>query len=155
MEAKVKRRYKGNAYTIGDFIIDAKKICDCLEDKDRYISSDMVESQVKRIKVYGETAIPYGRYRIDMNTYSPKFAHREWAKKYKGKVPRLLNVTGFDGVLLHPGNTPNETLGCILPGFNKEKGKVINSLSAFYTIMDEYFIPAYKRGEEIWITVEP
>lgn len=47
--------------------------------------------------------------------------------KNSGRVPRILNVKGFEGVLIHPGNTAEDTLGCVLLGENKVKGKVINS----------------------------
>jgi hypothetical protein len=59
--------------------------------------------EIKKIKVPNETAIPTGTYNVTLNVISPKFKDRTWAKPYGGKVPRILNVPGFNGVLLHPG----------------------------------------------------
>ena len=153
MELKLRRRYKGEKYTIGSLYVDGKYVCDTIEDKDRGLSADMPSNKINRIKVPGETAIPYGKYKIDMNTISTKFRTRPWAKKYNGIVPRLLSVPCFGGVLLHVGNTEKESLGCPLVGENKVKGQVINSTENFYKLMDNYLIPARQRGEEIWIEI--
>jgi hypothetical protein len=59
--------------------------------------------EIKKIKVPNETAIPAGAYNVTLNVVSPKFKDRAWAKPYGGKVPRILNVPGFEGVLIHPG----------------------------------------------------
>ena len=83
--------------------------------------------EIKKIKVPNETAIPTGTYDITLNVISPRFKDRAWAKPYNGKLPRILNVLGFDGVLIHPGNTQNDTSGCILVGKNKSVGKVLDS----------------------------
>ena len=83
--------------------------------------------EINNKKVYGETAVPTGTYKVDMNTVSPKFKSRTWAKPYGGKLPRLVLVPGYDGVLIHPGNKAEDTLGCILVGENKAVGQVLNS----------------------------
>ena len=105
MKLKIKRIFKGDKYTIGHLYINNIYFCDTLEDK--------VRNLPKEPKVYGETAIPAGIYEIDMNTVSPKFRSRSWAKKWGGIVPRLKNVPYFEGVLIHPLNKPEETYGCI------------------------------------------
>lgn len=156
MKLTLHRKYPKNDYTIGNLYIDGRFFCNTLEDKVRDLNKDGDLNDVGEGKVYGQTAIPYGTYKIDMKTPSPKFSNFNKYpsyRKYEGKLPRLLNVNGFDGVLIHIGNTNKDTLGCILVGQNKEKGKVLNSTSTFYSLMDNYLIPACKRGEEITIEV--
>ena len=108
MELLVKRVAKKNEYTIGRLYIDGNYTCDTLEDCDRGLTQDMPLEEIKSKKIYGKTAIPTGTYEIDMNTVSPKFKDRSWAKPYGGKIPRLVNVPGFDGILVHPLNNASE-----------------------------------------------
>lgn len=133
----LKRRYRGSQYTIGSLYINNQYFCDTLEDRDRGLSQQMSLDNIKLKKVYGSTAIPTGTYRINMNITSNKFRSRSWAIPYKGKIPRLLNVPGFDGVLIHPGNTDKDTYGCILVGENKVKGQVINSQNTWKKLMEK------------------
>lgn len=149
---KVKRVARKDTYTIGRIFCDDRKMCDSIEDKDRGLSDSMTVEQIQKIKVYGETAIPTGTYEIIMGD-SPKFRNRAWFKKY-GMVPRVQNVKGFQGVLIHPFNTAEESYGCIGPGQNKVVGKVVNSTAAYYKLMDEFFMPAYRSGDTIQLIVE-
>ena len=110
MRLLLKRQIKGDTYTIGTLYVNGEKFCDTLEDRVRDLAGG--ES-----KVPGETAIPEGRYRVIVNR-SPKFGR---------DLPRLLDVPMFEGVLIHRGNTAEDSAGCILVGENKVKGKVINS----------------------------
>ena len=97
--------------------MDGKYFCDTLEDKDRGLSQSTPLSIIKSKKVPGQTAIPTGTYKVIVNI-SPKF----------GRIlPRLLDVPGFDGILIHRGNTDKDSSGCLLVGENKVVGKVINS----------------------------
>lgn len=153
MEIKVKRKWKKEAYAIGKMYIDGEYICDTLEDKDRGLTSNMSVAQICGVKVHGETAIPTGRYLVDMKTVSPRFGGRAQYQFCKGRLPRLCNTPGYQGVLIHIGNTAKDTDGCILVGENKEKGKVLNSKATFrklYPILKA----ADERGEQIWITIE-
>lgn len=153
MELFLERKYKKDKYTIGKLYIDGKFFSNSIEDKDRNLNSKMTEEQIKGLKVYGETAIPTGTYTIDMNTISPKFKDRSWAKPYGGKLPRLLNVKGFEGVLMHVGNTQKDSLGCILVGINTKKGMVTNSTEYFHKLMKE-LLSAKVKDEKITITIE-
>lgn len=153
MNITIKRIFKGDKYTIGKLYVNGIYECDTLEDTDRGLTEDSPLSEIQSKKVYGETAIPTGTYKIDMNTVSPKFKDRSWAKFCGGKLPRLINVPGYSGVLIHVGNKPADTLGCILVGDNKIKGQVINSTSTFqelYSLM----LKAKVAGEEITVTIE-
>lgn len=153
MELSLTRIATNDRYTIGRLKIDGKYFCDTLEPADRGLSSDMPLNKIKRIKVHGKTAIPTGRYRVDVRTVSPRCKNRYWAKQFGGIVPRLLDVPFYSGVLIHVGNDENDTEGCLLTGYNKIKGKVIDSAKAFTLLMSDYLLPADKAGEEIWIEV--
>ena len=149
MEILVKRIAKKSKYTIGKMYIDGQYICDTLEDADRGLNQNMSLEEIKNKKVYGETAVPTGTYKVDMNTVSPKFKSRTWAKPYGGKLPRPVLVPGYDGVLIHPGNKAEDTLGCILVGENKAVGQVLNSQVTFKKIMS-----ILTKGTNITITIE-
>lgn len=154
MELKVKRKAFEKDYTIGKLYIDGVAFCDTLEDCDRGLTQDMPMEEIKAKKIYGKTAIPTGTYEIDMNTVSPKFKDRSWAKPYGGKVPRLLNVKGFEGILVHPLNKASESLGCIGVGKNTVVGMVTDSTNTFKMLMDNYLLPAKVKGEKITMTIE-
>ena len=149
MEILLKRIAKKSKYTIGKMYIDGQYICDTLEDADRGLNQNMSLEEIKNKKVYGETAVPTGTYKVDMNTVSPKFKSRTWAKPYGGKLPRLVLVPGYDGVLIHPGNKAEDTLGCILVGENKAVGQVLNSQVTFKKIMS-----ILTKGTNITITIK-
>lgn len=153
MILKNKRFFSNDTYSIGHLTVDGVYECDVLEDTDRGLTSDMPEELIKMKKVYGKTAIPKGEYLIDMNTISPKFKDRSWAKFCDGKLPRLIDVPGFDGVLIHVGNKPEDTLGCLLVGLNKVKGQVISSTETFTRLYNKMLV-AHKRGEKITLVIE-
>lgn len=132
MELLLERKWKKSNYTIGVLSIDGKKFCETIEDADRGLNNSMSESEILKIKKTNITAIPTGTYNIDLNTISPKFGSKPfYIAVCNGKLPRLENVKGFSGVLIHCGNTAEDSSGCIICGENKIKGKVINSQKTF------------------------
>lgn len=141
MEILLIRKYKKPTYTVGNLYINGKWIANTLEDVDRNLNSSMSIEQIKAIKKSNETAIPTGTYEVTLDIFSPKFGNKSFYKKLcNGKLPRILNVKGFDGVLIHCGNTNLDTSGCILVGRNLEKGKVLKSQETFeklYKILKE------------------
>lgn len=133
------RSFKGPEYTIGHLYVDGKYFCDTLEDVDRGLNSKMSLQEIQKVKIKHETAIPIGMYYVNMNTISPKysnFSKYPYAEPYNAKMPRITNVPGYDGVLIHPGNTKRDTSGCILVGENKVKGQVINSQATWKKLME-------------------
>ena len=132
MEIVLNRKWKKPNYTIGTLTIDGKFFCNTLEDTDRGLKDTMDISEIKAIKKPHITAIPTGTYQVTLNVVSPKFGSRKFYKEVcNGKVPRLLNVKGFEGILIHSGNKAEDTDGCILVGQNKVVGQVINSQATF------------------------
>ena len=154
MELKLRRIAKKNGYTIGKLSVDGKYFCDTLEDVDRGLVSTMAIDILKKKKLAHITAIPTGRYEVTMIVISPKLSKSKFYKQFGGgRVPRLLNVPAFDGILIHCGNTAKDTDGCILIGKNTKVGMVLDSRQT-YTNLYPLLGAASKRKEKIFITVE-
>ena len=155
LKLKLKRIAKRPTYTIGRLFVRGERFCDTLEDTDRGLKQTDSLASIKARKVYGETAIPAGTYKVAMNTVSPKYAAVSWYKQNcnGGRMPRLQSVPGCEGVLIHPGNTALDTLGCVLVGQNKQVGRLVNSRDTFaklYKVLKE----AADKGEAIELTIE-
>ena len=136
MKLTLKRIALKPTYTIGKLYIDDNYFCDTLEDTVRDLNKDgKFDNGEKKIK--GETAIPYGTYEITTNVVSQRFKNRVWAKPYGGKIPRLINVPSFDGVLLHPGSSSADTSGCLLVGKNTIVGRLTDSQKTFHMLMQK------------------
>lgn len=130
MKLKVLRTLGTQGCTLGTMSVDGKFQCYTLED------------EVREEKIYGETAIPAGEYRVIVN-HSPHF-NRE--------LPLLLNVPGYEGVRIHPGNTAADTLGCILVGASKGATSITQSVVAFTALFD-VIQNAIAQGEDVWISL--
>lgn len=141
MKLKLERKYFKNTYTIGNLYVDGTFFSNTLEDKNRDVNKNG-KFDNGETKVYGETCIPFGTYKIVVNM-SPKF---------KRELPRLLNVPSFEGVLIHRGNTAKDSAGCILVGENKVVGKVINS-TPYEERLVKMMKTAISKGEEIIIEI--
>lgn len=98
--------------TTGKLSVDGKFFCYTLEDTARPENSE---------KINGKTAIPAGLYLIDIT----------WSNRFKRWLPLLLNVPGFAGIRIHPGNTATDTEGCILVGASRSLNCVTESRQAF------------------------
>ena len=155
MELRVDRRWPKETYTIGRLFIDGALFCNTLEDRDRGLHQTDSLEQIRSLKMPGETAIPRGVYSVAMNTLSPKYAAVKWYKDLcGGKMPRLLDVPGFDGILIHPGggNGALDTRGCILVGRNTAVGKLTESKATFSKLYKRMRAAA-DRGERITIEI--
>ena len=147
-------------YTIGHlYLVSGDKrtyICDTIEDKVRDLNHNG-KFDNGEVKIPSQTAIPYGTYEVTLAIKSPKFSNYTkypYARKYNGHMPRLIHVPHFEGILIHCGSTQNSSAGCLIVGYNKVVGRVINSQQAFYKLMDNYLLPAHKAGKRIFITID-
>lgn len=125
--------------TIGELSIDGKPFCFSLEDKFREVTNVPVETW----KVKGSTAIPSGSYVVTI-TYSNRF---------KRPLPLLLSVPGFSGIRIHPGNTSEDTEGCVLLGAKPQHSDFLPNSRAtferFFALLEE----AEQGGETTTITI--
>ena len=136
MELKVLRQPSVDGHTIGELFIDDVYECFTCEDQIREVPGEAVSVW----KVYGQTAIPAGRYRVTLD-FSPHF---------NGMMPHVNDVPGFSGILIHIGNTSADTEGCLLLGKTKTPTGVGLSTLEFFA-----FLPKFHGGieaGEVWIT---
>lgn len=153
MNLNLKRKNFADTCTLGNLFVNGEYFCDTLEDKDRGLMDSMSLEEIKSKKVYGQTAIPKGTYEITLDIVSSKFKDRTWAKFCEGKLPRLINVKGYEGVLIHVGNKAEDTLGCILVGQNAASGFVNSSTDTFkklYQLLQD----SKNKGEKLTIKIE-
>ena len=155
MELTLKRIALRSEYTIGKLYVDGEYVCDTIEDTVRDLDKDGKFANGE-VKIPGKTAIPYGRYEITMDVVSPKFSKYPFYQKCcNGKLPRLLNVPHFSGILLHcaEGYKGAELVqGCIGIGFNTIVGGLTSSKEAFLKI-NNILQEAKKRDEKIYIEI--
>ena len=133
---------KKSKYTIGKLYIDGEYFCDTIEDTDRGLTQTMTDAQIKSKKVYGQTAIPTGTYRVIIS----------YSNKFKRQMPLLLNVPGFLGIRIHSGNTEKDTEGCLIVGKNKVVGKVIESKDTYNKLFS--ILCEANKKEAIKITIK-
>lgn len=132
-------------YTISKLYIDGNYECDVIEDKVRNLS--------KEKKIAGKTAIPKGEYDITLDVVSPKYSQYSFYQQYAngGRLPRLLNVPYFDGILIHAGNTEKDSAGCLIVGKNTKVGMVTESRETFRKLYAKMIQAKYRRER---ITIE-
>ena len=153
MEIKVRRVKKTENVTIGQLSVDGLYVCDTLEDKDRGLKSTDSLIDINKIKVAGKTAIPSGKYNVTLKVKSPTFSAKSYYKQFcKGYLPRLLDVKGFSGVLIHRGVNEKHTEGCILVG--KAAGEVLTNSQACFEKLYMILNRAAIKNENITISIE-
>ena len=153
MKITIERKWKKEGYTIGRlYLNDMQMLCNTLEpadcglvsplkygdagsDKFTMFKRTVTLEKLKHKK--GTVAIPAGSYRVGLSL----------SKKFGKYMPFLRNVPGFEGIMIHPGNTPKDTEGCILVGENTVKGQVLKSRH-YFDIIYRAIEEAVKRKEE-------
>ena len=141
MKLTIKRTITRNSYTLGELYIDGQFFCSTLEDKDRGLTQNMSIEQIKSIKVPGETAIPKGTYRVTLDVVSPKFSkYPFYMQTCEGKLPRLIDVKGYEGVLIHVADGPKRDSllqGCIGIGNLSAEEYLMNGKKVFVELYNK------------------
>ena len=131
LEMRLVRKWLTDKATVGELYVNGA--LECFVCEDRYRAPPAV-------KVPGLTAIPCGKYAVRI-THSPRF-NRD--------MPLLLNVPGFEGVRIHPGNTAADTEGCLLPG----RVRVANGVQESKLAYDALFAKLKADKGPIMLTIE-
>ena len=135
MKLTVKRTALRSSYTLGALYIDGQFFCSTLEDLDRGLTQDMPLDLIKSLKIPGETAIPKGTYKVTLDVVSPKFSkYPFYMEVCEGKLPRLIDVKGYEGVLIHVADgIKRDALlqGCIGIGNLSSEEYLINGKQVF------------------------
>lgn len=142
MELKVLRYNSESDYTDGLLFIDENFECYTLEDEGR------------TVKVYGETRIPDGTYEIGLRAEGG--FHNKYLNKFKNSFHKgmlqVKDVPGFEYILIHIGNTDEDTAGCLLVGSTADKDKnFIGGSTSAYKQMYSKVIKALESGEKVTI----
>jgi hypothetical protein len=132
------RKWRKETYTIGRLYVNGEFLCNTIEDVDRKLNQNMSATEIQRIKVAAETAIPTGTYAMRV-TMSPKF---------KRELVEIQNVPGFSGIRVHRGNTAQDSAGCLIVGENTSKGRVTNSTKYELQITE-----MVKKADYAYITI--
>lgn len=114
----------------------------------------VLEDGYREQKVMHQTRIPAGVYRIAQRREGKFYAaHRvKWGDTF---VPELLDVPGFKFILIHPGNTTEDTSGCLLVGNTATfagKFEVRDSTAAYRRIY-ALLLGAFDSGEDVEIEI--
>lgn len=146
MKIEVERIIFREKSTIGRLSIDGVRKCFTLEDR--------VRGEGEK-KIYGETAIPAGTYRVTLRTTGT--IHEAYRKRFgamhKGTL-WIRDIPGYEYVLIHCGNTPGDTLGCILVGQDWQIGSDrINGSEKAYREIYPVIAGALAEGEDVEITI--
>lgn len=141
MELLVERKWPKKTYTIGRLYVNGKFFCNTLEDRVVDVNKNGKFDGDEK-KVYGESAIPYGTYKVVYN----------WSPRFKKNLPRLLDVPHFEGILIHSGSYPKDTAGCILVGKNTQVG-MLTSSRVTSEKLNALIKEAQDKGENITIKI--
>lgn len=154
MKIVLDRKWRKSEYTIGRLYINGEFFCNTLEDTDRELDQNMDLRVLRNKKIPNQTAIPTGTYEITLSVKSPKFStYNFYDEVCDGYLPRLLDVPGFAGILIHCGSNASHSSGCILVGNNTIKGGLTNSKSAFESLYNKMKI-AKENNEKITIEIK-
>jgi len=141
MKLLLVRVFYGKTYTIGRLYIDGVYFCDTIEDVNRDLNKNGQFDNGEQ-KVQDKTCIPFGTYKVIAN----------WSNRFKRRLPRILDVPSFDGILIHNGVNETSSSGCIIVGKNTVKGKVTDSRK-YMNWLTAFLLSAQEKGETSTIEI--
>lgn len=138
MELKLVRTLLADTYTEGELYIDGKFFCHVVEDKVRAKAG----LWNRLVKVYAETAIPYGRYQVLVT----------WSNRFNRMLTAILNVKDFEGVRIHNGTSAKSSAGCPIVSYKKNgNGLLVNERDSMNDLCK--LVEEKQKTEKIFISI--
>lgn len=137
LKLKLTRKPSNAQATLGEMTVDGFPFCETLEDPVRELGPN------GEGKVYGQTAIPAGTYRVAIN----------WSVKFQKKMIAVLDVPHFTGIRIHSGNDAGDTEGCILLGHTIDGPNAIHGGSFMLPLLFALVEDNLAAGETVTLEV--
>lgn len=139
MELKLERKIFNRTSTEGNLYVDGKWFANTIEDVVRAEPGKWRSE----LKVYAQTAIPYGRYPVLVT----------WSNRFKRLLTGVFNVPDFDGIRIHNGSSENSSAGCIIVSYKDDDAnhKLINDKAAMNDLCN--LVKAAQDKEKVFIDI--
>ena len=144
MELTLERVIFNPTSTEGNLYINGKWFCHTIEDKVRAKAG----LWNRLLKVYAETAIPYGKYPVMVT----------WSNRFKRPLTGVFNVPDFEGIRIHNGTSEKSSAGCIIVSYKNDDGpdgnknRLINDPAAMNDLCK--LVQEAQSKEKVWLTVQ-
>ena len=149
MKLRLNRFADNGDTTLGMLFIDDVPACFILED------------EFRDVKIKHDTRIPAGTYEITLRkegSFHSRYSNHKDSRirqNHNGML-WLRNVPNFEYILIHIGNTDEDTSGCLLTGttakFTKSEMSVFSSTEAYLTIYPQ-IAKELETGNKVFIDI--
>jgi hypothetical protein len=139
MELLLHRKILNDKSTEGNLYLNGKWFCHTIEDKVRAKNGFWN----KLLKVYAQTAIPYGKYPVLVT----------WSNRFHRQLTGIFSVPDFEGIRIHNGTSELSSAGCIIVSYKNDGAnhKLINDKLAMNDLTS--IIELAQKREKITITI--
>lgn len=139
MELVLERKIHNENSTEGNLYVNGKWFCNTIEDTVRAKPGEWK----KELKIYGKTAIPYGKYPVLVT----------WSNRFKRMLTGVFNVPDFEGIRIHNGTSELSSAGCIIVSYkdDDENHKLINDKAAMNDLCN--LVEEAQKKEKIWLNI--
>jgi len=129
-----------------------------IDNNKRTFLAYTLEDEQRDVKVWGETRIPSGTYKLKLRKEGG--FHNKYASKYgnfhKGMI-HVQDVPGFEYILWHTGNTDEHTAGCLILGNTQTNNRIakdgfIGSSVDAYKFVYPRVLAAIESGVDVEVT---
>lgn len=139
MELLLERKIHNATSTEGNLYVNGKWFCHTIEDVVRAKPGEWKTS----VKVYGKTAIPYGKYPVLVT----------WSNRFKRQLTGVFNVPDFEGIRIHNGTSETSSAGCVIVSYKNDaaKRRLISDKAAMNDLCD--LVEKTQKTEKVWLKI--